>query len=66
MLAGRKDTLGRGGPACMIAKLLMGLVADVLFGWVSSGGRSFHAEIMRYMERRRLVVPGAVKKSPTR
>ncbi len=50
----------------MIAQLLMGFVTDVLFGWVSSGGRSFQAEVTQYMERRGLVNPREVKKSTTR
>jgi hypothetical protein len=50
----------------MIAQLLMGFVTDVLFGWVAADGRSFRAEVTRYMERRGLVDAREVKKSTTR
>ena len=50
----------------MIAQLLMGLVTDLLFGWVSSSGRSFQSEISRYMAHQGLVPSEEVKKATTR
>jgi hypothetical protein len=39
----------------MIGALVLGLLADVVFGWASTSGRSFRAEIDAYMERQGLV-----------
>jgi len=50
----------------MIGQLLMSLVTDLLFGWVSSSGRSFQTEITEYMARRGLVASEEGKKVPTR
>jgi len=47
----------------MVAQLLMGLVTDLLFGWVSSSGRSFQSEIGRYMAQQGLVPAGEAKKA---
>jgi len=41
-------------------------VTDLLFGWVSSNGRSFQSELSRYMARQGLVPAGEAKKAPTR
>jgi hypothetical protein len=39
----------------MIGSLVLGLLADVVFGWASASGRSFRADLGAYMERQGLV-----------
>jgi hypothetical protein len=50
----------------MIGSLVLGLLADVVFGWASASGRSFQAEVGAYMERQGLVAKEDSGKSPSR
>jgi hypothetical protein len=49
----------------MIGSLVLGLLADVVFGWASASGRSFRTEFGAYMERQGLI-PTEEPAKPTR
>lgn len=40
----------------MIARLLMNLVADLIFQWAASGKRAYEAEVDHYLEARGFVL----------
>jgi hypothetical protein len=50
----------------MIAHLMMGFLAEVVFRLAASTGKGFEAEVARYLERQNLAGPGETKQALSR